>query len=187
MKNFPYLAIDLETTGLDPTEDLILQIGAIYDDGVSPVSELKRFSVNVTYKRYHGTAYALAMNAEILSQPGLERKEAIAAFNAFIASLPEGKITLAGKNVGAFDLQFLKNETVYLDDNEDHDERFLEYDTKRFAHRILDVGSLYAMDFDSIPPLEQIMAHLGLGAQEHSALADCEAVVHAIRVKRGQV
>ena len=62
----PYVSIDIETTGLDPETCQILEIGAVLDDWTKPIDELPVYHRLVYHKEYRGSAYALAMNANLL-------------------------------------------------------------------------------------------------------------------------
>ena len=64
----PYVSIDIETTGLDPETCQILEIGAVWDDWTKPIDELPVYHRLVYHKEYRGSAYALAMNANLLKQ-----------------------------------------------------------------------------------------------------------------------
>ena len=61
-----YVSIDIETTGLDPETCQILEIGAVWDDWTKPIDELPVYHRLVYHKEYRGSAYALAMNANLL-------------------------------------------------------------------------------------------------------------------------
>ena len=126
-----YLSIDIETTGLDPSCDQILQLAA--------VCPLGGYNVFVSHGRYSGNAFALSLNSwilEILSK-GKDYRIVPAdyLYDHFVGWLKEVKldchrIFALGKNFGAFDRQFLNA----------LDPRF----DKLFHYRSLDVGSLYA-------------------------------------------
>ena len=62
----PYVSIDIETTGLDPETCQILEIGAVWDNWTKPIDELPVYHRLVYHKEYRGSAYALAMNANLL-------------------------------------------------------------------------------------------------------------------------
>jgi hypothetical protein len=133
----PYVAIDLETTGLDPKSN-ILELAAILDDGVSPLNELR--SINLLVKNpvvTHGEPYALALNADILVEinEGTDVSEGgrvtsvITALTALadmiytcrelcqewdegIRKIKPGSycsVQLAGKNIAGFDLPLIKS------------------------------------------------------------------------------
>ena len=61
-----YVSIDIETTGLDPETCQILEIGAVWDDWTKPIDQLPVYHRLVYHTEYRGSAYALAMNANLL-------------------------------------------------------------------------------------------------------------------------
>jgi oligoribonuclease len=63
-----YVAIDIETTGLDSEVCQILQVGAVIEDTVliPKLEDLPRFSCIVEYPTYTGRPFALDMNNWIL-------------------------------------------------------------------------------------------------------------------------
>jgi hypothetical protein len=60
-----YISIDIETTGLNPKCDQVLELAAIIDDWKSPVEQLPAFHCYVKHDVYHGDAYAINLNARI--------------------------------------------------------------------------------------------------------------------------
>ena len=66
----PFVSIDLETTGLDPSYCQIVEIGEVYDDGFKCVDDLPIFHKYVYSPdgRYCGEPFALQMDAKILSE-----------------------------------------------------------------------------------------------------------------------
>jgi oligoribonuclease (3'-5' exoribonuclease) len=79
-----YVAIDIETTGLDPETCQILELGAVIDDLVSPIESLPRFSIIVKYEIYTGQAGALVMNRDLLLAQGCYRSELAGRFRAWL-------------------------------------------------------------------------------------------------------
>jgi oligoribonuclease len=63
-----YISIDIETTGLNPEKHKVLSFGAIMEDtnNILPYEELPKFHVYIDHYELVGSAYALAMNCEIL-------------------------------------------------------------------------------------------------------------------------
>lgn len=63
-----YISIDIETTGLSPTNDQILTVGAIIEDSENkrPFEELPKFHVALLHGRITGSPYALNMNKHII-------------------------------------------------------------------------------------------------------------------------
>ncbi len=183
---FPYLALDLETTGLDRQQSHVLQLAAIYDDG-GPLADMPVFNVIIKHHVItYGEAYAMDMNRNLLraafkaKDSGLgklvsEIYDARAEFEEFLYKVqPEGKITVAGKNVGGFDVPILTNPKNDFEDA-----------SKRFLHRTLDPGSMFTEEFDHIPNLDEINKLTGREPVTHDAVNDCLDVVFAIRYKWG--
>lgn len=75
-----YLAIDIETTGLDTQRDQVLEVGCIIDTlpknggTLSPVHSLPRFRVLIRHDNVSGHPTALAMNHKILSAIASQNK-----------------------------------------------------------------------------------------------------------------
>ena len=61
-----YVSIDLETTGLNPNECQILEIGAVIDDGRDNVDSLPVFRAIVKHDQIKGEPYALQMHPKLL-------------------------------------------------------------------------------------------------------------------------
>lgn len=194
----PYLAIDLETTGLDVVKSQILQVGWVLDDGVSPIDQLLRntfFIENPTIT--YGENYALGMNAWIfqeLMKKELDRKyptatildarrdfENALAHTSSMALIydremgvkrPSERIQLAGKNVAQFDLPILKNQ--------------LNFNSGLLDHRTIDVGSVFFEDFGKNPGFNDINKLVEYKDITHDALDDALNVVVALRFKANQ-
>lgn len=193
-----YLSLDLETTGLNGGLQ-ILEIAAVAEDSEVKnmhVDALPYFHCYVLHEQYFGEAMALAMNASIL------RKIAAHEFKyGKTSALDSGKgqesfihiqalkfhfgewlcnvygqnevITLTGKNVGAFDLPFLRN--------------IPGWETGRFHHRVLDPGTLY-VDWKidkKMPSMAQCAERAGLTdvGGLHEALFDARMVIELLRHK----
>ena len=173
---FPYVSIDVETTGTDIDKCHVLQLAAVYDDG-SHVESLSTFNVVIRWPvLYHGEEYALNLNKGLLERAYKKDRvifieEARESFDKWLYSVqPEGRLTPAGKNLQGFDMPILGNpvNAFYL---------------KRFNRRSLDPGSMFAEDFDHVPSLGEINKVTGRKAVSHDALDDCMDVVYAIRHK----
>lgn len=134
----PYIAIDLETTGLDVDNHQILEIGAVFNDFGKRV-----LACDVFRRTTHpggdiiGGPFALAMNAPLLRQIAEgDSVNIYAACDEFRVWLQEhgvthkNKATLLGKNIGSFDWQFLR--------------LGVGFPTALINYRMLDVGSMYA-------------------------------------------
>jgi DNA polymerase III alpha subunit (gram-positive type) len=175
---FPYLSLDIETTGLDRQHVHVLQLAAIYDNGkdlekLPTFNEVIRWPV-ITY----GEEYAMHLNRELLEQAFRKEnvvtlEEARRHFADFLMQVqPKGRITAAGKNVDGFDLPILKNPVN-------------GFVLPRVNRRVLDPGSMFTEEFDHVPSLDELNRFLGRSAVSHDALDDCWDVVHAVRYKWG--
>ena len=185
----PYVSIDLETTGLDPTYCQILEIGAVYDDGFKFVDDLPIFHKYVYSPdgRYCGEPFALQMNAKILkrlssvSAVDIQNKvcvrpdEVAECFRSWLLNSCgwDGKtcLTPAGKNFASFDKNFLDllpgwKEKVKLN------------------HRTLDPAMLWwnPLTDDKLPGSQECLDRAGFkGTVAHTAVEDAEMVVRLIR------
>ncbi|PJJ53196.1 3'-5' exonuclease family protein [Hymenobacter chitinivorans] len=120
-----YISLDLETTGGTPGRHQILELAAVVEDTkhLRPLPELPAFRRVVRHPDYTGTAGALALNARLLEE--LARKEPnpelclpeelvpqLREFLLLHGFRPDKKdclaVTLAGKNIGSFDVPFLR-------------------------------------------------------------------------------
>jgi oligoribonuclease (3'-5' exoribonuclease) len=127
-----FIVIDIETTGINTTEDDILSISAVIEDTkeLKPIEELPKFNYAILHERITGNPFALNMNKELISKISnrlLEVKshkpytECDIDFtyldiikDAFLSWLFRNNIgyetqTYAGKNIASFDIPFLKN------------------------------------------------------------------------------
>ncbi len=150
-----YVAVDLETTGLNPDRDAILELGAVrFRNG----EILETFSQVVNPGR--------PIPAAIRRLTGIDQEEADRApFLAHVAPLFRrfvGNATLVGHNIG-FDVAFLKAGGLY-----NHN---AIVDTWELALILLPQLGSYK--------LERLAAHLGIPiAQTHRALPDAETTMH---------
>ena len=65
-----YVSIDIETTGLNPKEDQILEFGAIIEDTNKQLSflDIPKFRAIFLYERLSGSPFALYMNKNIVKE-----------------------------------------------------------------------------------------------------------------------
>lgn len=70
-------SLDIETTGIDQTHDMILSLGAVLDDttNVKPLEELPAFHVYINHNTLTGNIYALSMNKNNIDRIIALRKE----------------------------------------------------------------------------------------------------------------
>ena len=120
-----YISLDLETSGSNPRRHQILELAAVVEDSrhAVPLADLPAFRRVVRHAEYVGTAGAIALNARLfqeLAQPEpnpelCPPEELLPQLRAFL--LAQGfrpdkhdcvSVTMAGKNIGVFDLGFLK-------------------------------------------------------------------------------
>ncbi len=179
------LAIDIETTGLDPERNQILEIAAIPFD-THKQTEIRPsgyFHAIVKYEEIIGHPFALNMNKSLIEKllgedtPDMfEVFDAAARFQQWLRDLffPR-KIIVAGKNVAGFDIPFLIKQGFT--------------DGTCFKHRTLDPTILYIEDDDDTPPdLGECYGRaVEAAANEnrklpdfihHDAIADCMMVIH---------
>lgn len=113
-----YIALDIETTGLDPVRDQILEIGAVIEDteadSLPPVAALPCFHAVLHHPRLEGSEVALGMNLGWYRQVSRDMRynptQAAGNLADWVRKyFPGERPQVAGANVGAFDLAFLRN------------------------------------------------------------------------------
>lgn len=174
-----YVSIDIETTGLNPDEHQVLQIGAVIDcDRGRPVEELPSFMTAIHHRFYQGDPFALGMNGALLTKIAkgeIRTMKPEEAWNCFAKWLKDNGYTLsrdvvaAGKNFGSFDRQFLR--------------RLWPNFNGACHYRSLDPAMFYLCDTDLVPPsAEECAKRAGLThTVTHDALDDARLVVRLIR------
>ena len=162
MTTKPYVSIDIETTGLNPENCQVLEIGAVIDDGTTPMANCPTILRRIAT---HGEGYTYLQPWEVatrfrdfLKQHGLD---------------PENeKVFVAGKNYASFDARFLRKLTNWDKHIKTH-------------HRILDPAGLYwqpEIDDVELPNTKTCMERAGIsGEVAHTAVEDAQMVVHLIR------
>lgn len=162
------VAFDLETTGVDPNNSSVIQIGAaIFDSETCKV--LNTFEVLVRPDNYNGHPYALAMNSELLYKIAADKGNKIKNFNGsknmfkkWLHEHVEGKPYAVGFNVGSFDLQFGFKDL--------------------FNRRTIELGVLLMHKFNKKVPVTSRQWHdLERKEVAHTALADCLEAVNAYK------
>jgi len=181
-----YCSIDIETCGIDPNNCDILEFGAVLDDlsCQRPVGSLPTFHCYFILPIYRGEPFALSMHSKIFRRIA-DREEGYTymsptrlgnAFKKFLikAGYEEGQgrvtINAAGKNFGAFDLQFLKQQT----DLEKH---------VKIRHRIIEPAMLFVKRGDMVlPNLEECKERAKQPSNvQHNAIADAIDVINLVR------
>lgn len=183
-----YVSIDIETTGLDPKNDQILQIGAIIEDTSKCLEfdEIPKFDRLIRHERITGSPYALAMNAGLIAKLsdsvyGIPAEVAVLQLYAWIiehAGIPMSpnlklRPVWAGKNVALFDLQFLKNISNWGSYFEG-------------SNRVLDPAILFTdWEKDVRPPsLQDCLRRAGFSDQRvvtHDAVSDAWDIICCLR------
>lgn len=180
-----YASIDIETTGLDPKADQVLEIGCVIDDTAHPevpVDKLPSFRAILVHKKLSGNPIALSMNADLINQISSKMKEttftppfyhpdaAIASLNDFLrVHFPVGRPVMGGKNIAGFDIPFLTNLGMTYP-----------------LQRVVDPCTLYIKNEDTVPPdLKTCIQRAGLTydqSQHHTAVWDAIMIVELVRV-----
>jgi DNA polymerase III epsilon subunit-like protein len=159
-----YISLDIETTGLDPGVDQVLEVGMILDDlqNPKPLAELPKFHCYIKSSRIMGNPVALTMNALIiakLAHPENYKEDLFLPPTDFTIHVRDwlcqngfqleektgrlaGKVVIAGKNAASFDIPFLRAMTTTKF-------AFANYGTDEFmhyihpAHRVIDPAMFY--------------------------------------------
>ncbi len=183
--------IDIETTGLDPYKDQILEVGCVIETWppTQPIANLPKWQAYVLHERLTGNPFALNMNKKIVEYIAKPDKfpeltfvdpAALALFlegfllkEEVLEKNREGKMVAncAGKNFAKFDWPFLEEAGV------------LRNWTPR--HRVLDPMPLYLQWEDQQPPsLDVCLERAGIKKdrfEQHTAIGDCHAVTALLR------
>ncbi len=177
---FPYISIDIETTGLDRQKSHVLQLAAVYDNG-KDVGDLPTFDRVIKWPVIsHGEEYAMNLNRGLLrmayqTDPLNDRVTFIENvrldFEKWLDQVqPLGRFTAARKNIQGLEMPIL---VIPVN----------RFNMRRFLHRSLDPGSMYTDEFDHIHTLTELNTVTGRQAVTHDALNDAWDVVYAIRHK----
>jgi len=182
--NTKYVSIDIETTGLNPENCQVLEIGAVIDDAVTPIEDCPTFHCYVDHGLILGEPYAVSMHPTILRRIAtheegytyLQSWEVATRFHGFLKEhdldSENEKIVVAGKNYAGFDARFLRKLTNW----DKH---------VRVHHRILDPAALYwqpEIDGVELPNTKTCMERAGIsGDVAHTAVEDARTVAVLIR------
>ena len=124
-----YVSIDLEMTGLDPETCQILQFGAVIEDteNIKPLEDLPVFNCYILQDIYKGEVDGISMNSKIFEKLRQYKNKLLDTTDLFTTEKNVGfyfkkflidngiiadknnrvNITVAGKNFGASDLNFI--------------------------------------------------------------------------------
>jgi DNA polymerase III epsilon subunit-like protein len=179
-----YVSVDIETTGLNPENCQILEIGAVIDNGTAPIEECPTFHCYVEHGLILGEPFAVSMHATILRRIATREEgyvylsvwDVAFHFRDFLKEHgldPENeKIVVAGKNYASFDARFLSKLTSWDKHIKTH-------------HRILDPAALYwqpETDGVKLPDTKTCMQRAGIdGEVAHTAVEDARIITLLIR------
>lgn len=173
-----YVAIDIETTGLDPDTCQVLEIAAVMNLEDTPLLKCPQFHAIIGHENIVGEPRALAMNVSLLDEiaDGNAKTplDVCLQFSDWLFQyLREGdKVFLLGRNVGSFDWQFLK--------------RLPRFPVNRISHRFLDIVSMYSTDNTMGIPngfANQVAQEHGIPGQVHEAMYDALLALALARLK----
>lgn len=183
-----YLSLDIETGGLDPENNDLLEVGVIIADTAKPYDDsLPKLRIGVLPHHYIGHyrlhPVAATMNAKLLTElaGGLADKSVTfdhlvtpnqvhQILDVWFQNHELGKkVVVGGKNVAGFDIPFLRK----------HCGKF-----PMFRHRVLDPGMLFLRPDDEVPPdLKTCAVRAGLDVGRyagHTSIGDASLVVDVI-------
>jgi oligoribonuclease (3'-5' exoribonuclease) len=163
-----YIALDIETTGLDPQVHQVLEIAMVADVRQCSVRDCPVFHeiIHPNSDDIIGSPEALLMNQRLLTAmvegKAVDMDTAMVRLDYWLDDhVPPGRRYLLGKNVGSFDRQFMKRVPRWPDGS--------------FSHRTLDIGSLYAKE-SGIPGqselIKQVAQTYAIPGKEHEAVYD---------------
>lgn len=196
-----YISIDLETTGLDPEKDQILEFGAVLEDSNNPLplDQLPCYHAYIVPPggRITGNVFAINLNAGIIEKLK-NQKELEEQYNFVkLEDLAEGflfwlsqqgfemktggsgdkeykyseTLTVAGKNFSGFDKMFLNNVPNF--------NKLI-----KIRHRVIDPACMF-IDWknDNAPPsLDECKVRAGMdGVVAHLAIDDAKDVIRLLR------
>lgn len=194
-----FVAVDLETTGLNPNVHGVIEFGAVFADleGRVKPQEFQRWIVP---QNFVWDSYCLMLHAKLIAEIDgrvkekdplvclnlqdvaiqfkewlykeceVPLKEKVTEISPYDKGLRLEKVTGAGKNFGSFDLQFLLKEHCFRN---------------IFRHRSIDPTAFYIKPDDAVPPeLKECKKRAGFEAiVVHRGLADAWDVVDLLQAK----
>lgn len=173
---------DVETTGLDPVKNGIIEFAAIFEEGGK---EVERFHIKInpsTYDKPVGIdEVALKVNKTSLSdlaryphsKDGFQKL--LSALNRISGT---SKMIPVGYNSGNFDIPFLK--AWFEDNGEDYGNWFHYKDIDVFA--LVKVLKYFKKFQTKDDKLETVCKHFGIEIDAHNAMSDIEATRELFKV-----
>lgn len=177
-----YVSIDLETSGLDPHRNQVLEIAAVVecDDWQTAIEDLPYVRLALRHEHVFASWAALEMNARLFqSKDEFEIRYPPAAAAHYVLmflrdqfgpDIGRGcRVTAAGKNFATFDKLFL--------------EQLPGWPRGVFRHRVLDPVTLWLHTSDDEPPdMTTCLERANINrAAAHTALGDARDVIRLIR------
>jgi len=200
------ISIDLETTGVNPETDLILEFGAVVEDTESLLNyeDVPKFNCIIERGVLSGSVFALNMNQRIIkilsdfsTADGEERARMTKEFNIIkewqlaekfeqwltVCLVEKNKYSkknnIAGKNYASFDGRFLVNVPGWK-----------ELVAPLFSRRIIDPSTLY-VDWrkdEVLPSLDECLKRAGIEkGVTHTAVEDAWDVIQVLRNKYDKI
>lgn len=176
-----YISLDIETTGLDPRDNQILEIAVVVETGdlSTPVEKLPHKVWRFHHEYMSGSIVAFAMNARLITEIATNKESCCGDYQTAFAEIAKiakehGTKNIAGKNFGTFDSRFL--------DYWGFSERL------QYTKRVIDPAMLY-VDWDkdeTLPDTKTCLQRAGLEPPKdiHDALSDARTVIRLIRHKQ---
>jgi DNA polymerase III epsilon subunit-like protein len=204
-----YVSIDLETSGLDPEKNQILEFGAILEDTDKCLGfdEIPKFSCIIERKEIMGQPIALNMNTRIiniLSNLWMAKGEKRDAIRKKFNIIKEDELVsnfinwlapyFATKENSCEDLQLYSYDFVLNIAGKNYasfDGRFLEKvpgwkEMVKCSHKIIDPATLY-VDWNKderLPSLDDCLKRAGIEKSvTHTAVEDAWDVIQVLRKK----
>ncbi len=160
-----FVVLDTETTGLNPTRDLIVSIGAVAVQG-GEIMLPDQFEVLLKIA-YNSSSVLLHGVTREASQKGLEEAEALRMFLEYLQDS-----VIVGHHIG-FDIEILKHRCQRRFDIDLCNQ---SVDTGWLAHRLDKLNALPAAEAESVTPdfsLDTLCHRLGISPHDrHTAAGD---------------
>ncbi len=187
-----YVSVDIETTGLSPIDNQMIEIGLVIEDSAvkKPIDTLPRRRILVPSRQYKINTYCMNLHRSLfetldkvdwkkLKAEGSYRHEPKTYFSTlegieFVIAPwlakhigQKSKFVVAGKNFYGFDYNFLRPHLPNV----------------KFHHRALDPCTLYTRPEDVVPPdLKTCCERAGLEISGyHTAMGDALTVIELLR------
>lgn len=170
------LSVDIETTGLDPSQDHILSIGLVaFDPTLYPSGNCATMEILVrppTWPDIRGSMVALNMNTALIQRIRESPYAVDYASASRIAAdwIAEQEITgICGKNYSSFDREFLRR---------------LPNPVAKWSHRCIDpVGFFVDISDEKLPDLRMCLIRAGLEPTvTHNAVEDASQVAELVSI-----